>query len=111
MKDHLVATVPEPIMRVQHRLVLICVKAPALHFFCAQQPTKLGDPLTPPARPLSLHCLRQSAIAQEEVVAGKRRDLVLRQFTAGSIRRFCEWFARLRAGLSTGSRHNALIMN
>jgi hypothetical protein len=37
--------------------------------------------------------------------------LVLRQFTAGSIRRFCEWFARLRAGLSTGSRHNAFIMN
>src|SRR5438309_2178474 len=111
MKNHLITTVPETVMRVQHRLIFIGFKAPALHFFRAQHPPKLGDLCVRPACAFSLYSLRQCAVAQKEVVAGKWRNLIRRQLIADAICRFSQWLVRLRADLSGGSRLNAPIMN
>ena len=37
MKHHLIPPVPRRIMRMQHRLILISLKSPALRFFAAKQ--------------------------------------------------------------------------
>ena len=82
MKHNFVAAIAKAIMRVQHWLVLIGVKAPALRLFRAEQPAKLGDLFARPACAFALNGLHQCAIAQEQVVTRKRRDLILRRLIA-----------------------------
>src|SRR5262249_27960289 len=68
-----------------------------------------------PAGALTLHGLNQGAIAEEQVIASKRRDLILRKLVVTWIRSWGSLFrclsGRTPAGLSCSSRHNARIMN
>src|SRR5579859_6500843 len=111
MKHHFVSAIAKAVMRMQYRFILIGLKAPALRFFRAQQPPKLDDLFARPACALTLYSLHQCAIAQEEVVTGKWRNLIRGLLVADGICRVSKWLCRLRADLSGGSRHGALIMN
>src|ERR1041385_5184588 len=111
MKHYFVAPIAKTVVRVQHWFVLIGLKAPTLRLFCAEQPTKLGNLFTRPTCAFALNGLHQCAIAQEQVIAGERRDLILRRLIADDVCGFGRWRDRLRTELSGRSRHNALIMN
>src|ERR1700739_3227245 len=99
MKHNFVAAIAKAIVRVQHWFVLIGLKAPTLRLFCAEQPPKLGELFARPACALALNGLHQSAIAQEKVVTGKRRDLIERRLIADDVYRFRRWRDRLRTEL------------
>src|SRR4051794_22750385 len=111
MKNHFVAAIAKTIVRVQHWFVLIGFKAPALCLFRAEQPSKLDNLFARPACTLAFNGLHQCAIAQEQVVVSKRRNLILRRLIANDVCGLRRWRGRLRTDLPERSRHNALIMN
>src|SRR4051794_1450660 len=104
MKHYFVAAIAEAIMRVQHWFVLIGFKAPALCLFRAEQPSKLGNLLARPACAFALNGLHQCAIAQEQVVVSKRRNLILRRLIADDVSGLRRWRGRLRTDLPGRSR-------
>ena len=72
----LVDAVPEAVVRLQRRLVLVRLTAPALGLCGAGEASDLADLLGRPLGAFAAQCLDQHAIGLEDVVAFERRGLV-----------------------------------